>query len=75
MVFAFKQDRPIGLQRSVPLMTLPRWAIVLTREMIESAFAGAGGASTAKMEIPFIDAPGPDLQGSYVLYIEVERIP
>jgi hypothetical protein len=75
MVFALRNDRPIGLQRSVPLMTLPRWAIVLTREMLESAFASAGGASTVKMEIPFVDAPGPDLQGSYVLYIEVERLP
>jgi hypothetical protein len=75
LVFAIRQDRPIGLQRSVPLMTLPRRAIVLTREMIESAFAGAGGASSVKMEIPFVDAPGPDLQGSYVLYIEVARLP
>jgi len=73
-VSLLKQDRPIGLQRSGPFLTLPRWAIVLTREMLDNAFAAAGGASIVRMQIPFVDAPGPDLQGSYVLYIDVERI-
>lgn len=63
--------RPIGMQG----WGLPRRVIVLTREMLESAFAAAGGASLLKLEIPFLDAPDPQLAGSYVMYIEVERIP
>lgn len=77
LLFTGSWDRPIGLQRSGPVPVLPRRAIVLTREMIESAFATSAGGGTppGRLDIQLVDAPGPDLQGSYVLYIQVERIP
>ena len=67
-------DRPIGLQPSGQFPTLPRRAIVLTREMIESAIAASGG-SFARLTIQLVDAPDPQLLGAYELYLQVERIP
>ena len=71
-VFGSKGDRPIGLERS----GLPRRVIVLTREMVESLMPTyANRVSRNKMELQLVDAAGADLQGSYILYFEVERLP
>ena len=96
-------DRPIGSavgSAGGPL--LPRRAIVITRENIETALrkkaaapAGStlpsgvlanlppnapntlpnGGMPFGTIAVPLFDAPSPDLQGRYVLYLTVERIP
>jgi hypothetical protein len=75
LMFTGSWDRPIGLQESGPAPVLPRRVIVLTREIIENAFASSGGVASVKIEVPLVDAPRPDLQGNYALYIQVERIP
>jgi len=75
LLFSGSWDRPIGLQESGPAPVLPRRVIVLTREIIENAFASSGGVSSVKIAVPLVDAPRPDLQGNYVLYIQVERYP
>ena len=65
-------SRPIGMQG----YGLPRRVLVLTREVVMKAFAAAGNnATSVTIEIPFLDAPDPTLQGSYVLYLQVERLP
>jgi hypothetical protein len=66
-------DRPIGLIRDGASVALPHRALVLTREVLERAFLNKNPAS-ATVAIPLIDAPGADLQGSYMLYIQVERL-
>ncbi len=113
-------DRPLGMRNVGGFAVLPRRAVVITREIIETSLqrlAGApastadaatraaaalndlqrmvtdlgasGGSSTTAgtaravnagmpygtIEIPLIDGQGPDLQGQYVMYIQVERIP
>lgn len=69
-------DRPIGVMGLSTAPKLPRRAIVLTREKIETTLGLKPSASSGIMAVALVDAPWiPDLQGSYVLYLQVERIP
>lgn len=91
-------DRPIGATHSGVFPTLPRRAIVITREIIESTLNKPpiaapvstgmlgtvsnlfttmpnGGMPYGTIAVPLFDGPGNDLQGQYILYITVERIP
>ena len=96
-------DRPIGSGKTLyGAPVLPRRAIVVTRENIETALrkqvaalAGStlpsgvlaamppdaasalpnGGLPFGTIAVPLFDAPSDDLQGRYILYVQVERIP
>ncbi|MEP6690810.1 MAG: hypothetical protein ABJD07_06610 [Gemmatimonadaceae bacterium] len=67
------RDRPIGLQPT----GLPSAGLLLTRRGIEGSLNAAGaGASRVSLSIPFVDDPTqPKLRGSYILYLQVERMP
>jgi hypothetical protein len=92
-LFAGSRDRPIGMSSSGVLPTLPRRAIVLTREIVEAALNGSrvlpNPAALAPPEmfllayldvpvgvIPVLlrDGPGANLQATYVMYLQVERM-
>jgi hypothetical protein len=97
LITAGRSDRPLGLGVINGAYTLPRRAIVVTREVIEaslqkraetpvgaiSPLAGNAGVTavfsqklpSGTIAIPLFDAPGDALQGQYVMYVQVERIP
>ena len=83
-------DRPIGMNRAACLNyefeETDLWcdiAAVLTREGVEralSASAQVGGAPPASITMPLIDRAGVDslsggLDGSYELYLQIQRLP
>jgi hypothetical protein len=96
-------DRPIGAGMNGPgsitgiaAPVLPRRAIVLTREIVESTLAKLStwvqpaptliaipGANPVFLPVPppgtigvqLFEAPLDDLQGMYLMYIQVERVP
>jgi hypothetical protein len=95
-------DRPIGVGMAgiggvAPAPVLPRRAVVITREIVETALhklaqttavppmvvPGWGpnpptvlpGVPPGTLAIPLLEPPLEDLQGRYVLYLQVERIP
>jgi hypothetical protein len=67
------RDRPIGLVGG----RLPGDGLLLTRRGIEGSLTGVGaGSSRISLSIPFVDDPvWPKLLGSYILYLQVERMP
>jgi hypothetical protein len=83
-------DRPIGLNKDggcigYDYRTSVAWcdlALVVTREGIERALSASqvGGISPGSIAIPLIEPVGVDLisggyEGSYELYLRVERLP
>lgn len=79
-----RMDHPLGSNFDLPQgsvaggeqgRSLPRRAIVLTREMIEAAL---NGGASGIVSIPLGDSgpqPSPLAFGSYILYVQVERVP
>lgn len=67
------RDRPIGMQPT----GLPSQGLLLTRKGIEGSLNAVGaGPARVSLMIPFVDDPSqPKLQGSYVLYLQIERVP
>jgi hypothetical protein len=84
-------DRPIGINREVCVgdtfaSNLLAWCdltVVVTREGIEKALSAAfstGGAPAGTIVVPLVEPSGVDLvkgglDGSYELYLRVERLP
>jgi hypothetical protein len=84
-------DRPIGINREVCVgdtfaSNLLSWCdvtVVVTREGIEqalSATSSSGGAPASVIAVPLVEPSGVDLvkgglDGSYELYLRVERLP
>jgi hypothetical protein len=66
-----ERDRPIGLVGG----RFPSGGFLLTRRGIEGSLMAAGG-SKVSIAVPFVDDPtDPNLRGSYILYLQVERVP
>ena len=66
-----ERDRPIGLVGG----RFPSGGFLLTRRGIEGSLSAAGG-SKVSIALPFVDEPSdPNLRGSYILYLQVERVP
>lgn len=83
-------DRPVGISRqgctgdtfASNLLAWCELTVVLTREGIENALASpqVGGAPSGTIAIPLVEPSGVDpvkggLDGSYEMYLRVERVP
>ncbi|MDQ6887174.1 MAG: hypothetical protein M3068_07735 [Gemmatimonadota bacterium] len=69
------RDRPIGLKWNAQGTRLLNQALLLTRRGVEGSLITVG-SSRLSLTIPFVDDPSaPRLGGSYILYLQVERVP